>query len=66
MMKNIMDDIDALCETPTIGRLMANEGRHQYRVFVSKKKCIIKYWYNSRTLYIVDIVFTDTHSPRIF
>lgn len=66
MLRNLADDIDALCATPSIGRKIPYATRHEYRVFVSKKKCIIKYWFNSRTLYIVDIVFTDTHSPRFF
>lgn len=66
MLKNITEDIDALCDTPTIGHMISEGGKHQYRVFVSKKKCIIKYWFNTRTLYVVDVIFTDTHSPRIF
>lgn len=66
MLKNITDDIDALCCAPTIGRMLPDCGKRQYHVFISKKKCIIKYWFNSRTLYVVDVIFTDTHSPRIF
>lgn len=51
---------------PTIGRKTNIPNKHEIRVFISNKKCLIKYWYNTRTLYVVDIVFTDTHYPRFF
>jgi len=51
---------------PTIGRKTNIPNKHEIRVFISNKKCLIKYWYNTHTLYVVDIVFTDTHSPRFF
>lgn len=66
MMRNVLADLDALCASPHIGRIVPQKGKREYRVFVSNKKCIIKYWFNPRTLYVVDIVFTDTHSPRFF
>lgn len=59
-------DVDCLCAMPTIGRKTDLPGKREIRVFISNKKCLIKYWYNTRTLYVVDIVFTDTHSPRFF
>lgn len=64
--KNITTDIEAIASTPTIGRIIPSKGKREYRIFISHKKCLIKYWYNSRTLYVVNIIFTDTHSPRIF
>lgn len=66
MMRNILADLDALCASPLIGRKIPRKTKREYRVFTSNKKCIIKYWFNSRTLYVVDFVFTDTHSPRFF
>lgn len=64
--ENITTDIEAIAATPSIGRVIPSTGKREYRVFVSHKKCLIKYWYNSKTLYIVNIIFTDTHSPRLF
>ena len=66
MLKNITSDIDTLCSFPTIGRVIPTNAKREYRVFVSHKKCLIKYWYNTRTLYIVDIVFSEIHTPRLF
>lgn len=66
LMKNTLSDIDAISVMPDIGRSLPIVGKRKYRVFISHKKCLIKYWYSSRTLYITDIVFTDTHSPRFF
>lgn len=66
MLKHFWSDVDRLCATPTIGRKTNLPSRHEIHVLISNKKCLIKYWYNSRTLYVVDIVFTDTHSPRFF
>lgn len=64
--ENIASDIETLASYPNIGRLIPTKGKKEYRVFISHKKCLIKYWYNNRSLYIVNIIFTDTHSPRIF
>lgn len=66
MLREFWEDVDRLCAMPTIGRKTNTPSRHEIRVFISNKKCLIKYWYNTRTLYVVDIVFTDTHSPRFF
>ena len=66
MLDEFWNDVDRLCLMPTIGRKTDIPSKHEIRVFVSNKKCLIKYWFNTRTLYIVDIVFTDTHSPRFF
>jgi len=66
MLDEFWNDVDRLCVMPTIGRKTDIPGKHEIRVFISNKKCLIKYWFNTRTLYIVDIVFTDTHSPRFF
>lgn len=63
---NLFADIDVLCLTPTIGRLLKKVNRKEYRVFVSHKLCIIVYRYSAKTLYVEDLIFTDTHSPRIF
>lgn len=59
LMANLFDDLDALCQTPSIGKVVAMKGRHEYRSFVSHRKCIIKYWYTTRALYVVDIVFIE-------
>lgn len=64
--ENITTDIEAIASTPSIGRVIPSKGNREYRVFISHKKCLIKYWYNSRTLYVVNIIFTDIHTPRIF
>lgn len=66
MLDEFWNDVDRLCLMPTIGRKTDIPSKHEIRVFVSNKKCLIKYWFNTRSLYIVDIVFTDTHSPRFF
>lgn len=66
LVENISKDIDSIALMPTIGRVIPTKGNREYRVFVSHKKCLIKYWYNSKTLYIVNLIFTVTHSPRIF
>lgn len=66
LIKNTVSDIEAIASMPTIGRNIPTRGKREYRVFISHKKCLIKYWYSPRTLYVVDIVFTDTHSPRFF
>ena len=66
LLKNFWTDVDKLCLTPTIGRQIPAKGKHEYRVYISHKKCLVKYWYNSRSLYVTEIVFTDTHSPRMF
>ena len=66
LIKNTVSDIEAIASMPTIGRNIPTRGKREYRVFISRKKCLIKYWYNSHTLYVVDIVFTDMHSPRFF
>lgn len=66
LLTEFWNDVDRLCAMPTIGRKTGLRGKHEIRVFISNKKCLIKYWYNTRTLYVVDIVFTDTHSPRFF
>lgn len=60
------DDVDRLCAMPTIGRKTNIPSKHEIRVFVSNRKCLIKYWFNTRTLHVVDIAFTNTHSPRFF
>jgi plasmid stabilization system protein ParE len=66
MLDEFWNDVDRLCLMPTIDRKTDIPSKHEIRVFVSNKKCLIKYWFNTRSLYIVDIVFTDTHSPRFF
>jgi len=66
LLTEFWNDVDRLCAMPTIGRKTNISGKHEIRVFISNKKCLIKYWYNTRSLYVVDIVFTDTHSPRFF
>lgn len=66
LIKNTVSDIEAIASMPTIGRNIPTRGKREYRVFISHKKYLIKYWYSSCTLYVVDIVFTDTHSPRFF
>ncbi len=66
MLDEFWNDVDRLCLMPTIGRKTDIPSKHEIRVFVSNKKCLIKYWFNTRSLYIVDIEFTDTHSPRFF
>ena len=66
LLTEFWSDVDRLCAMPTIGRKTDIPSKHEIHVFISNKKCLIKYWYNTRTLYIVDIVFTDTHSPRFF
>ena len=66
LLTEFWNDVNRLCAMPTIGRKTDIPSRHEIRVFISNKKCLIKYWYNTRTLYVVDIVFTDTHSPRFF
>ena len=66
MLDEFWNDVDRLCLMPTIGRKTDIPSKHEIRVFVSNKKCLIKYWFNTRSLYVVDIVFTDTHSPRFF
>ena len=66
LLTEFWNDVDRLCAMPTIGRETGLRGKHEIRVFISNKKCLIKYWYNTRTLYVVDIVFTDTHFPRFF
>lgn len=66
LINNTISDIEAIASMPTIGRIIPTQGKREYREFISHKKCLIKYWHSSRTLYVVDIVFTDTHSPRFF
>ena len=66
LLTEFWNDIDRLCTMPTIGRKTDIPSKHEIHVFISNKKCLIKYWYDTRTLYVVDIVFTDTHSPRFF
>lgn len=66
LLTEFWNDVDRLCMMPTIGRKTDIPSKHEIHVFISNKKCLIKYWYNTRTLYVVDIVFTDTHSPRFF
>lgn len=66
LLTELWNDVDRLCTMPTIGRKTGLPSKHEIRVFISNRKCLIKYWYNTRTLYVVDIVFTDTHSPRFF
>lgn len=66
LLTEFWNDVDRLCAMPTIGRRTNIPSKHEIRVFISNKKCLIKYWYNTRTLYVVDIIFTDTHSPRFF
>lgn len=61
MMNHIFNDINALCKTPTIGRTISSIGRHKYHTFISNHKCIIKYWYTQKALYVVDLIFTDTN-----
>lgn len=61
LMETIFDDLDALCQTPTIGRVYTIKGKHDYRSFVSRRKCIIKYWYTGKSLYVVDFVFTNVN-----
>lgn len=64
--ENLSAAIESISSSPFIGRIIPSNTKREYRVFISHKKCLIKYWYNSKTLYIVNIIFTDTHSPRIF
>lgn len=66
MLDEFWKDVDRLCVMPTLGRRTDIPSKHEIRVFISNKKCLIKYWYDSRALHVVDIVFTDTHSPRFF
>lgn len=66
LLTEFWNDVERLCTMPTIGRKTNIPNKHEIRVFISNKKCLIKYWYNTRTLYVIDIVFTDTHSPRFF
>lgn len=66
MLKNIADDIELLLSMPTIGKKIETRGKHEYRVFVSRKKCLIFYWYDDKILSVTNILFTDTHTPRLF
>ena len=66
LLTEFWNDVDRLCAMPTIGRKTDIPSKHEIRVFISNKKCLMKYWFNTCTLYVVDIVFTDTHSPRFF
>lgn len=66
MMTNVMEDIELLCSMPSLGRQIPTKGKREYRVFVSRKKCLLKYWYDDNMLYVVNVIFTDTHSQRMF
>lgn len=63
---NLFADMDVLCASPTIGRFLRKVNGKEYRVFVSHRLCIIVYRYTAKTMFVEDLVFTNTHNPRIF
>lgn len=64
MLKNYQEAVTALSLTPTIGRVVRKTSTREYRSYVVHKKCILVYWYNSKTVYITDLIFTDTFKDR--
>ena len=66
MLQHFESDVTTLRHTPTIGKKFSHSAKREYRAYVSNHKCIIIYRYTTRTLYITDLVFTDTHSTRLF
>lgn len=64
MLKNYREAVMALSYTPTIGRVERRTSTREYRSFVVHRKCIVVYWFNSKTLYIKDLIFTDTFKER--
>ena len=61
--KNVNKGMEQIRRTPTIGVVM-KDGKH--RAYIPHKKSIIVYHYTSRTLYVDDLVLTDTHKVRLF
>lgn len=64
MLKNYQEAVTIISCIPTIGRVAKKTATREYRTYVVHKKCIIVYWYNSKTLHITDIIFTDTFKER--
>ncbi len=64
MLKNYQEAVTTLSYFPTVGRTVRKTTTREYRAYVAHKKCILVYWYNSKTLYITDLIFTDTFKDR--
>lgn len=65
MMKNINKDIITLSEMPQIGKpCYIADGIQMYKM-PSKKKAVIIYSFTHTDLYIADILFANTNTPKI-
>lgn len=64
MLKNYQKAVATLSYIPTMGRVVRRTSTREYRTYVAHKKCILVYWYNSKTLHITDIIFTDTFKDK--
>lgn len=66
MLKNYQEAVAVLSYTPSIGSVVRKTSTREYRTYVAHKKCILVYWFNSKTLYITDLIFTDTFKERFY
>ncbi|MCQ2202353.1 MAG: hypothetical protein MJZ27_09735 [Bacteroidales bacterium] len=64
MLKNYQEAVVSLSHTPTMGNVVRKNQTREYRTYVVHKKCILVYWYNSKNLYITDLIFTNTFKDR--
>lgn len=64
MLNNYQEAVTALSYTPTMGSVVRKTSTREYRTYVAHKKCILVYWFNNKTLYITDLIFTDTFKER--
>lgn len=64
MLKNYQKAVTTLSYIPTIGSVVRTTPTREYRKYIAHKKCVLIYWYDSKTLHITDIIFTDTFKER--
>lgn len=55
---NIQGYIDAICNMPSIGRLIKVENGRSYRSISNHPRCTIFYWHNDREVHIANLRFS--------
>lgn len=60
MLENFERTVDVLRTMPTIGKKHYVTSGHQFYAVMAHKKCKVIYRYSQTTVFVTDIVFTDT------
>ncbi len=60
MLENFEKTVEILRTMPTAGKKHYATEKHQYYAMMAHKKCMVIYRYSQTTLFVTDILFTDT------